>query len=133
MRHAIDGYRQPTFSVALSGARAALEAAKIDSTVEQLAGSLPPALDATLAWAVREGVTNVIRHSHARRCSIRLTHAGREAKLEIIDDGPVTTMATPGHGLQGLQERVAACGGHADAGPLPQGGFRLVVSLPVRS
>src|SRR6266850_1431432 len=57
VRHAIDGYRQPTFGAALIGARAALEAAKIDSTVEQIAGSLPPALDATLAWAVREGVT----------------------------------------------------------------------------
>jgi len=131
VRHAVDGYRQPTLTSALAGARAALAAAGIDSTVDVNADSLPTAVDATLAWAVREGVTNVIRHSGAATCSIRLTREAREASLEITDNGAVAEVSAPGNGLRGLQERVAARGGHADAGPLPAGGFRVHVSVPL--
>lgn len=131
VRHAVDGYRQPSFTSALAGARAALSAAGIDSTVDVSADALPTAVDATLAWAVREGVTNVIRHSGAAACSIRLTREAREASLEITDDGALGEMGAPGNGLRGLQERAAARGGHADAGPLPTGGFRVHVSVPL--
>lgn len=131
VRHAVDGYRQPTLTSALAGARAALAAAGIDSTVDVNADSLPTAVDATLAWAVREGVTNVIRHSRAATCSIRLTHQAHEASLEIVDNGAAAEMSATGNGLRGLQERVAARGGHADAGPLPAGGFRVHVSVPL--
>ena len=93
--------------------------------------SLPSAVDATLAWAVREGVTNVIRHSGAARCSIRLTRESREASLEITDNGPLAATTAPGNGLRGLQERAAARGGRAAAGPLPDGGFRVFVSVPL--
>ncbi|MDP9281157.1 MAG: histidine kinase [Chloroflexota bacterium] len=131
VRHAVDGYRQPTFTSALAGARAALAAAGIDSTIDVSADSLPSAVDVTLAWAVREGVTNVIRHSGAATCSIRLTQEDRKASLEITDNGAPSAMNKPGNGLRGLQERAAARGGHADAGPLPQGGFRVHVSVPL--
>lgn len=131
VRHAVDGYRQPSFTSALAGARAALAAAGIDSTIEVTAESLPTAVDATLAWAVREGVTNVIRHSQAATCSIRLTRESGEASLEITDNGPVGGTTAPGNGLRGLQERAAARGGHAAAGPLPDGGFRVFVSVPL--
>jgi signal transduction histidine kinase len=131
VRHAVDGYRQPSLSSALAGARAALAAAGIDSTIDVTAESLPTAVDATLAWAVREGVTNVIRHSKAAACSIRLTRESREASLEITDNGAQAGSTAPGNGLRGLQERAAARGGHADAGPLPDGGFRVTVSVPL--
>ena len=131
VRHAVDGYRQPTFATALAGARAALDAAGIDNTVEQTAGTLPTGVDAALAWAVSEGVTNVIRHSQAAACSIRLTRDGREARLEITDNGAASGTEAAGNGLRGLQERAAARGGHADAGPLPDGGFRVFISVPL--
>lgn len=131
VRHAVDGYRQPTLTSALAGARAALTAAGIDSTIDVSADSLPTAVDATLAWAVREGVTNVIRHSGAAACSIRLIREAREASLEITDNGAAAAMSAPGNGLRGLHERVAARGGHADVGPLPAGGFRVHVSVPL--
>jgi signal transduction histidine kinase len=131
VRHAVDGYRQPSLGSALAGARAALAAAGIDSTIDVMAESLPTAVDATLAWAVREGVTNVIRHSKAAACSIRLTRESREASLEITDNGAQAGSTAPGNGLRGLQERAAARGGHADAGPLPDGGFRVFVSVPL--
>ena len=73
VRHAVDGYRQPSFAAALVGAQAALDAAGIHSTIEQAVGTLPTGVDTALAWAVSEGVTNVIRHSRAAACSIRLT------------------------------------------------------------
>jgi signal transduction histidine kinase len=131
VRHAVDGYRQPSLGSALAGARVALAAAGIDSTIDVTAESLPTAVDATLAWAVREGVTNVIRHSKAAACSIRLTRESREASLEITDNGSQAGSTAPGNGLRGLQERAAARGGHADAGPLPDGGFRIFVSVPL--
>jgi len=131
VRRAVDGYRQPSFVTALAGAREALAAAGIDSTIDVTAESLPTAVDATFAWAVREGVTNVIRHSRAETCSIRLTRESREANLEITDNGPLAATTAAGNGLRGLQERVAARGGHAAAGPLPDGGFRVFVSVPL--
>lgn len=129
VRHAVDGYRQPGLTSALAGARAALAAAGIETTIEANAEALPTAVDAALAWAVREGVTNVVRHSHATTCSIRLTREGPEARLEITDNGPPASMNAPGNGLRGLEERAAARGGRVDAGPLPDGGFRLHMSV----
>lgn len=131
VRHAVDGYRQPTFTSEVAGARAALTAAGIDSTIDVSPDSLPTGVDATLAWALRESVTNVIRHSGAAACSIRLTRETSEASLEITDNGAVSGVGTLGNGLRGLQERAAARGGYADAGPLPHGGFRVHVSVPL--
>ena len=131
VRGAVDGYRQPTFGSALVGARAALAAAGIDSTLENAAGPLPAAVDATFAWVLREAVTNVIRHSRAARCTVRLTRRASDALLEVIDDGTAGGEVVTGNGLAGLRERAVARGGHADAGPLPGGGFRVQVSIPV--
>src|SRR5215469_2630711 len=73
VREAVAGYRQPALSSELEGARQLLEAAGIEYQFEQTAGELPPSIDAVLAWTVREGVTNVIRHSRARWCRILIT------------------------------------------------------------
>ena len=131
VRQAVEGYRQPDLTSALAGARAALAAAGIDSTIDASAGPLPTEIDAALAWAVREGVTNVIRHSGAGACAIRLTREGREARLEITDNGRPTGTNAPGNGLRGLEERAAARHGRLDAGPLQHGGYRLHMSVPL--
>ena len=73
------------------------------------------------AYVLREGVTNVIRHSGATRCEIRLD----PRSLEIRDDGRVTAGVAAGTGLTGLAERMAAVGGRLTAEPLPGKGFRL--------
>lgn len=138
VRQAVAGYRQPTLDEELAGAREMLEAAGIACRIENGTGVLPNATDALLAWAVREGTTNVIRHSRAQNCEIRLTRDEKELRAEISDDGigsPPGQGETPsGSGLSGLAERVAsfAGGGEFDAGSLPVGGFRLRVSLPLR-
>jgi len=138
VRDAVAGYRQPTLDVELRGAREMLEAAGIACRIENRVGALPGATDAVLAWAVREGVTNVIRHSRAKRCEILLARDGKEIRAEITDDGrgpPENNGEASGSGLSGLAERVASFAGgrNFEAGPLPEGGFRLRVSLPLWS
>ena len=92
-------------------------------------GSLPPAIDELFAWTLREGVTNVLRHSAATMCSI---HIGRDAgnvRLEIVNDGAMPPSQT-GMGLSGLAARAAALSGSASARAIADGQFRLRVEVP---
>jgi two-component system sensor histidine kinase DesK len=137
VREAVAGYRQPSLDEELVGAREILEAAGIACAVERNVGVLPNDVDVVLAWAVREGTTNVIRHSRAKRCEIRVIQEGEEIHAEISDDGVGSpseggeTYAN-GSGLSGLAERVAASGGKFETKSLPGGGFCLRVRLPLR-
>jgi two-component system, NarL family, sensor histidine kinase DesK len=131
VREAVTGYRQPTLAAELAGAHEALTAAGIDYRVDQDHVPLPPAVEAVMAWTVREGVTNVMRHSQAKRCSVRITNRDGRATVEVIDDGR-GGMPQPGSGLRGLEERVRERGGTLTAEPLPHEGFRLRVTLPLR-
>src|SRR5262249_10792438 len=103
---------------------------------------LPAPVDDAFAWTVREGVTNVIRHSGARRCEIEVTRDGDTVRLAIVDDGPSTVSntstvstvstveSTTGHGLRGLTERLDLLGGtvRTRAGT---DGFALIASAPL--
>jgi two-component system sensor histidine kinase DesK len=136
VREAVDGYRQPTLPSELAGARVALEAAGIDLDVDGPDEPLDPEVEAVLAWAVREGATNVIRHSGARRAEITVRARPAAVELEVSDDGPGAGSngngERAGHGLAGLIERAGALGGSVEAAPGPGGGFQLRVSLPAR-
>lgn len=141
VREAVAGYRQPTLCGELDGARQLLDAAGIACTIEHAIEALSPATDAVLAWTVREGVTNVIRHSRARRCRIQVTCANERARAEVLDDGyqgpgQKGMRSRTSSGLAGLAERVRAQGGYLEAGPQladSASGFRLLVELPIRS
>ena len=87
VRDAVSGYRQPTLAEAVAAGRLALDAAGIDTSYDIAQVALPPVLDAVLAWAMREAITNVIRHSQARHCWIHVTAGLVEAAAEVIDDG----------------------------------------------
>jgi signal transduction histidine kinase len=76
-------------------------------------------------------VTNVLRHSRARRVEIRVSNVGDRVGLEMLDDGVGCEGCEGGNGLRGLRERVAAHDGTVAFGPRPEGGFRLAVTLPV--
>src|SRR6202011_2416413 len=130
VREAVAGYRQPTLAAELAGAHEALTAAGIEDHVGQDHPPLPPAVEAVLAWTVREGVTNVMRHSQAKRCAIRITNQDGRATVEVVDNGRGGTLQ-PGSGLRGLRERVLERGGTLPAEPLPHEGFRLRVTLPL--
>lgn len=136
VREAVASYRQPTLASELHAAEEILAAAGITyrrEDDERMMNMLPPAIGAALSWAVREGVTNVIKHSRARRCVIRITRDKRTASIEITDDGTAagSVVSSGGNGLRGLSERVAGLGGQIEAGPHISGGFRLAVSIPI--
>ncbi|WP_424531721.1 sensor histidine kinase [Sphaerisporangium viridialbum] len=131
VREAVTGYRQRGLSEELDNARAALDAAGVAVTVRMAGTPLPDVLDGLFGWAVREGVTNVVRHARASRCEITVSYDDGGAALEIADNGPHAGPYEPGSGLCGLAERVEAAGGSVDAGSRPEGGFRLRVLVPV--
>ena len=135
VREAVSGYRQATVAVELAGARTALAAARITWTEDvDTDVALPEAIEAVLAWTIREGVTNVVRHSHAATCTLTLDVGSTNATMSIVDDGTGADgppRSEAGNGLRGLGERVAAASGSLTAGPGDEGGYRLVVSVPV--
>jgi two-component system, NarL family, sensor histidine kinase DesK len=139
VREAVAGYRQRTLRGELDGARQILEAAGIECTIVYEPQSLPPGIDMVLAWVVREGVTNVIRHSRAQHCRIRITATDGYIRVEINNDGyprKETSTIEWGSGLSGLAERVASEGGKLEVGrqPNPNGpGFQLRAEIPTKS
>ena len=141
VRKTVAGYRQPTLANELDGARQLLEAARVECVVEQTTGDLPPDLDTILAWTVREGVTNAIRHSRTQRCLIRLTRNQGMVEAVVLNDGERQEdqrdkRTSQGLGLSGLRERVAALEGTMEAGPLVLSGktyFRLWVAFPLQN
>jgi two-component system sensor histidine kinase DesK len=99
---------------------------------------------------VREGATNVIRHSGARHCHVTVKAGLADAAVEVVDDGggpavgadagvgadvgvgPGGANGHAGHGIAGLSERAEQLRGRIEAGRLPDGGgFRLAVSIPM--
>jgi two-component system sensor histidine kinase DesK len=131
VREAVTGYRERDFATELDGARKALADAGIEATIRASGDSLPAAVENVFGWAVREGVTNVIRHSGAGRCEIEIQLLDGHAVLEIRDDGTGGVAEAGGNGLRGIAERVRAAGGTFDCGPCPAGGFRLTASVPL--
>ncbi|MGO9410429.1 MAG: sensor histidine kinase [Spirochaetia bacterium] len=138
VREAVAGYRKPDLAHELRAAAEILSAAGIQlvrTGDPDAAGRLSPGRNEALAWAVREGVTNVIRHSRAKTCTIDLREDGRSAVVEISDDGNGGAGAAPGvsrggSGLRGLHERFEALGGECDARGRAQGGFVLTATVP---
>ena len=151
IRHAASGYRGAGLERELTRARPALEAAGVALALEQTApdGPLPEEVDALLGWAVREGVTNVVRHARATRCTIGVRRTDQAVRLTIEDNGLGDTTegngagtegtgtegtgtegtGGTGIGLPGLAERVTALGGTVDAIPTAHG-FRITVDVP---
>jgi two-component system sensor histidine kinase DesK len=132
VREAVDGYRQLALADALDGARAALDAAGIECRLDTAEVSLPTEVETVLAWTVREGTTNVVRHSHARSCEIRVRTDESGVAVDVEDNGTAAVVhAGAGNGLSGLAERAARVGGRLEAGGRAEGGFRLRLSVPL--
>ncbi|MGY0004582.1 sensor histidine kinase [Micromonospora sp. I033] len=129
VRGTVGAYRGVNLATELAGARSALAAAGIAADLPETAPSLPAERDELFGWTVREGVTNVVRHSGARRCEIRV----EPAAVEIRDDGrgPAGGPEAAGHGLVGLRERARRLDATLTVGRPGGGrGFLLRVSLP---
>ncbi|MGW6442349.1 sensor histidine kinase [Lentzea sp. NPDC055074] len=125
LRAVVSGYRTADLAAELAGARSLLASAGIDCRV---IGEVTVEGDqaAALGWAVREGVTNVLRHSEAGTCTITL----RGKVLTMTNDGATSSSFRFGSGLTGLHERIAALGGTVTATPEAPHRFVLTVELP---
>lgn len=135
VRQTVAGYRGRGLARELEAARTALAGAGLTVAVRQDGPPVPAGADALLGWVVREGVTNVIRHSGGHECQVEVRNDGGCATVTIRDDGTgepaAGALPSGGHGLDGLRERLAADGGTLIAGPEPDGGFRLTATVPV--
>ncbi|MFD3933358.1 sensor histidine kinase [Streptomyces sp. NPDC058614] len=135
VRAAVTGYRRPRLAGELAGTRVALTAADViaDLPDEPDLTGVPEESESALAWALREAVTNVVRHSGARRCVVglvrRQTLDGPVLELSVEDDGSGGPGSGPGNGLTGLAERLEKAGGSLEAGRV-RSGFRLVARVP---
>ena len=138
VREAVTGYRRPRLAEELAGAQVALTAAGVTAALpaEPDLTGVPEESESALAWALREAVTNVVRHSGARRCTVELLHRqtldGARLELSVEDDGSGGPGDGPGNGLTGLTERLEKAGGSLEATGTRHG-FRLVARVPAGS
>ena len=127
VRSAVRGYRAQGLKAELESAKRMLETAGVafDYYAEPL--TLSPVQENTLSLALREAVTNVVRHSGGTRCAVRLRQEAGGVGLEVQDDG-CGGLAPEGSGLSGMRERVRALGGRVARDG--SNGTRLTVYLP---
>jgi two-component system sensor histidine kinase DesK len=123
VRATVSGMRQLSLTGELAAARQALEAAGIAADLPSAVDDVPARYRELFAFALREGITNVVRHSGASRCVVRLT----ADCLEVRDDGRGPAGSSGGSGVAGLRERARAAGARVEAGPPAEGGFVLRV------
>jgi signal transduction histidine kinase len=109
----------------------------VELRTAEIGHRLSPALELTIYRVVQEALTNVVRHAPQARVTVDVGVHGKDIRIEVIDDGdPAGAVGgsgfTPGHGIVGMRERVAAFGGSLSAGPCP-GGFRVLAAIPAET
>ncbi|HEY3569172.1 MAG TPA: sensor histidine kinase [Thermoanaerobaculia bacterium] len=129
VRTAVAGYRSEGLQAELARARLALEAAGLRFEYFAQPVALDPEAETVLALALREAVTNVIRHAGARACRIALEQTAEETRLEVRDDGRGGA-APEGIGLASMRERVEGLGGRLER--RAETGTSLRIVLPRR-
>lgn len=115
--------------------QAAAAGLRVDIATGGDARALAPGEDLAAFRILQEALTNVVRHSGSRTARVRLSWRPRVLELRVDDDGPPTggPSGGSGNGLVGMRERAAALGGTIEAGPRPDGGFRVTARLPLRT
>ena len=102
--------------------------------------SLPAAVELTVYRIAQEALTNVLRHAGpGAAVELCLSYSPDSVELSVVDDGGLVTVGAPlvvsqaGHGLVGMRERISVHGGHFEAGPRPEGGWRVTATVPARA
>jgi two-component system sensor histidine kinase DesK len=136
VRLVASGYRDMSLVAEAESAAQTLQAADIRADVDISCGRLHPVVDTVLATALREGITNVLRHSRVQCCTIFATVDGDTVRMSLVNDGVVQQLgqsaAHSGSGLGNLDTRLTAIGGRVSAGVRADGRFHLDVEAPVR-
>jgi two-component system, NarL family, sensor histidine kinase DesK len=133
VREAIGGYRSRGLAAEIEAARRTLDAAGVGLILDSSspgAGHLSAAEETALALALREAVTNIVRHARATTCRLRFVTEGNRRHLVIEDDGE-HAIAREGNGLRGMRERIESLGGRLALER--DHGTRLLIELPLRS
>ncbi|MBC2879436.1 MULTISPECIES: sensor histidine kinase [Streptomyces] len=137
VRTVVSGYRDLCLEDEIASARSVLSSAGIALYVECAPGSVGPEADTVLATVLREAVTNLLRHSKARHCTLSVTRTsdGR-VRLTVRNDGAAAAHRDPspdgGSGLGNLTARLEAIGGRLRYGHGENGTFRLTAEAPAR-
>jgi len=135
VRAVASGYRDMSLDSEARSVRSVLAAADIAVTMRMSYEPLPDSVSTVLATVLREGVTNVLRHSKAETCDIVVVQDGGTVRMRIENDGvqpePVEPTTRQGSGIQNLSSRVSALRGRLTAGILPDGRFHLCADLPI--
>lgn len=106
VRQVVNGFHTPTLAAEIALARRGLEAAGIRAELPYAVAEVPSDRQELFARTIREGITNVLRHSGAKNCRVRLS----AEEVEVLDDGRGPDGSPAGHGLTGLAERAARAG-----------------------
>jgi two-component system sensor histidine kinase DesK len=144
VREAIGGYRARGLAAEIEAARRTLDVAGVtlildsdtpgvpgsDSRIRVASGNLTAGEETVLSLALREAITNIVRHAQAKTCRLRFISEQGHRRLIVEDDGehPLTR---EGNGLRGMRERVEAIGGHVSLNR--DSGTRLLIELPLRA
>jgi signal transduction histidine kinase len=105
----------------------------VELRIEGTPRPLPLGVDLSVYRIAQEALTNARKHSADSQACVLLCYSKDAIELAVENDGvAVTNGHRGGHGLIGMRERVAVFGGTLDAGPRPDGGFRVIARLPVR-
>jgi two-component system, NarL family, sensor histidine kinase DesK len=130
VRDAIRGYRAKGLAAELAQAKSTLETAGLSVQCDAATTiKLPAVQESVLSLALREGITNVVRHANARTCRVRLEQQNGSCRLEIQDDG-LGFVTGEGNGLRGMRERVEMLGGTLDR--RNDRGTKLTITLPLK-
>ncbi len=127
VRATVSGWRHVDLDHEITVARDALAAAGVMLSVAREPLALTPSTETALGLALRESVTNVVRHARATRCAVAVRRIGGRVVLEVTDDG-VGGELRDGNGLTGMRERIAALGGNVDR--QVHGGTAVTVAVP---
>jgi two-component system, NarL family, sensor histidine kinase DesK len=130
VRATVRGYQSRSLQAEAEQAKAALQAAGVEVLCDFPPATIPASHEGVLALALREAVTNVIRHAGAKSCNLRLEQTSNTCLLEIKDDG-CGELQPEGVGLSGMRQRVEALGGSLRRET--SSGTRLIITLPVVS
>jgi signal transduction histidine kinase len=104
----------------------------VELTVEGTPVKLPAGVDLSAYRIVQEALTNTLKHAGPAHAWVAVRYAGEDVEIEVANDGLSDNAGDGGgHGLVGMRERVALCGGELESGPRPGGGYKISARLPV--
>jgi two-component system, NarL family, sensor histidine kinase DesK len=135
IREAIGGYRSRGLAAEIDAARRTLDAAGVTLVDEGSPARevFSPQEETALALALREAVTNIVRHARATTCRLNFVSQAGQRRLVVEDDGQQGVVCE-GNGLRGMRERIESIGGHfsLEQGIAQNHGTRLIIELPQR-